>query len=275
MSKLISAGLLRLRKCRVFYIVLIAAVIINCAMVYTAYGNYRDASASLKHCLFDHVPMIGLICSVFIGLMLGSEYSDGTARNKLIAGHRRLDVYLSYVVVSVVGALAVAFVSLSVTVVLGLALFKTLGFGVGACAWLCFCELMIAAAFAAAAALVTACTKSRSVTAVMCILVSLALLLAGAYINGRLEEPETIDYYVMVNEDGIPSKVENQPNPLYVSGTERTVLELICELNPAGQSILMTNFAAPHPERLPLMSLLFILMTTAAGCIVFEKKDLV
>lgn len=275
MAKLISAGLLRLRKCRVFYIVCAAAAGVCCALLYSQYGNYEDYSASLRLCLFDHVPLIGLICSVFIGLMLGSEYSDGTVRNKLIVGHKRVSVYLSYVIVSAIGAVILTALCLIVTVILGLALYKTLGLSVGACLWLCFCELMIAAASAAGAALVVACTKSRSISAVMCIIVFLAMLFAGSYINGRLEEPENIDYYVMTSESGVPLEVQTAPNPNYVSGAERTALELICEFDPAGQSILMSNFSATHPERLPLMSLLFMITTTAAGCIVFKKKDLV
>lgn len=275
MSKLVSAALLRLRKCAVFYIVCAAAVVINCAMVYSQYGNYANQSASLRLCLFDHVPMIGLFCSVFIGLMLGSEYGDGTVRNKLIVGHKRVNVYLSYVIASAVGALVVTAVSLGVTLILGLALFKSLGISVSACIWLCFCELMMAVASASAAALVAACAKNRAAAAVLCILVSLAMTFAGAYIDGRLEERPTIDYYVMVNENGVPMQVENEPNPRYISGTARTVLELVCEFDPAGQSIMMSNFTAPHPERLPLMSLLFIVTTTAAGSAVFKRKDLV
>lgn len=275
MAKLISAGLLRLRKCAVFYITCAAAAAICCALVYSHLGDYEDYSASLRLCLFDHVPLVGLICSVFIGLMLGAEYSDGTMRNKIIVGHKRVNVYLSYVIVSAIGAVIVSALCLTVTVILGLTLYKSIGMSVGACLWMCFCEMMIAAASASAAALVAACTKSRSITAVMCIIVFLGLLFLGSYINGRLEEPEFIDYYMMTSENGMPMEVETAPNPRYVSGTERTALELICEFDPAGQSVLMSNFSATHPERLPLMSLLFIITTTAAGCVVFKKKDLV
>lgn len=275
MAKLLSAGFLRLRKCRVFYIICAAAIVISGALVYSHHGDYEDYSASLRLCLFDHVPLIGLICSVFIGLMLGSEYSDGTVRNKLIVGHKRGNVYLSYVIISAIGAVIVSALCLTVTVILGLALYKSLGISVGALIWLCLCELMIAVASASAAALVAACTKSRAITAVSCIIAFLALLFAGSYINGRLEEPEFIDYYVMTSESGMPMEVQTAPNPNYVSGVERTILELICEFDPAGQSILMSNFRAAHPERLPLMSLLFIITTTAAGCAVFGKKDIV
>lgn len=275
MSKLISAGLLRLRKCRVFYIVCAAAMVICAALVYSHHGDFEDYSASLRLCLFDHVPLIGLICSVFIGLMLGAEYSDGTMRNKLIVGHKRLNVYLSYVIVSAIGAVIVSALCLIVTVALGLALYKSLGISLGACLWLCFCELMIAAASASAAALVVACTRSRSVAAVMCIIVFLGLLFAGSYINGRLEEPEFIDYYLMTSNSGVPMEVETAPNPRYVSGRERTALELTCEFIPAGQSVLMSNFSVTEPARLPLMSTLFIICTTAAGCAIFKKKDLV
>lgn len=275
MSKLISAGFLRLRKCRVFYIVCAAAFVINLALVYTESQNYELYSASQELCLFDHVPMIGLICSVFIGLMLGSEYGDGTVRNKIMVGHKRVCVYLSYLVVSVAGALVITVVCMSVTVVFWLAMFRSIAISAAGFFWLFFCELMLTAASAAGAVLVMACTRSRATTAVMCIIVALVLLFAGAYMSGRLEEQPTVSYYVMTNEYGVPTQVEERPNPRYVSGAARTALELACEFDPAGQAILISNFSASHPERLPVMSLLFIIVTTAAGCAVFRKKDLI
>ena len=50
---------------------------------------------------FVYAMLIGLVLSVFLPLFFGSEYSDGTIRNKLAAGHPRLSVYLANLITAV------------------------------------------------------------------------------------------------------------------------------------------------------------------------------
>ena len=38
----------------------------------------------LDGCLFECLPMMGLLSAFFRSLFIGSEYSDGTIRNKII-----------------------------------------------------------------------------------------------------------------------------------------------------------------------------------------------
>ena len=42
---------------------------------------------------------MGLVAAVFISLFVGSEYSDGTIRNKLVVGHSRMRIYLANLIV--------------------------------------------------------------------------------------------------------------------------------------------------------------------------------
>ena len=50
--------------------------------------------------------------------------------------------------------------------------------------------------------------------------------------------------------------------------------ELIYDILPIGQAFQISENACAHPARLPAFSLLLTLITSAAGAILFRRKDL-
>ena len=49
--------------------------------------------------MLNYPTMIGIIIAIFTGLFLGVEYSDGAIRNKITIGHKRINIYLSNLIV--------------------------------------------------------------------------------------------------------------------------------------------------------------------------------
>ena len=98
MSRLLQAGFLRIRKNHIFIGGLIltflfpAAVIINHRIETAQYG----ASSPLDNFLFVGPISISIILAVLCSLFVGTEYSDGTIRNKLVVGHTRTGIYFSH-----------------------------------------------------------------------------------------------------------------------------------------------------------------------------------
>ena len=93
MSRLFTSTFFRMLKKIVFWILLICMFIYG---VYSASNFASEASAgfAIDGCVFDFVPFMGLVAAIFISLFVGSEYSDGTIRNKLVVGHSR--IYCGY-----------------------------------------------------------------------------------------------------------------------------------------------------------------------------------
>lgn len=100
MRKLLTANLFRLRISRIFHIELIAVCLLGVIEVIIAAIQHRThlsfgTAIHLDSVLFGHTLFIGVFMAVFCSLFMGTEYSDGTLRNKIISGHLRRDIYFA------------------------------------------------------------------------------------------------------------------------------------------------------------------------------------
>ena len=65
---------------------------------------------------------IGLVIPAFAGILVCSDYSNGTLRNKVIAGNRRSEIYLSHLIVSIIFSVVIITIYAAVTAGLSLAM---------------------------------------------------------------------------------------------------------------------------------------------------------
>lgn len=110
MNRLLASNLSRLRKNMLFWLSLVCAMV---GPIYTVINNWYYKT-HWDTPLYADGPfvMIGndyffvIALSVAISLFIGTEYSDKTIRNKLIAGHSRLSIYLANLITSIIVAVA-------------------------------------------------------------------------------------------------------------------------------------------------------------------------
>ena len=94
MTNLLSANLFRLRRSRLFWLSLLLTAAAGAWQPLQTWLEYQR-KFPLDAVFFVYAMLIGLLLSVFLSLLFGAEYSDGTIRNKLAAGHTRVSVYLA------------------------------------------------------------------------------------------------------------------------------------------------------------------------------------
>ena len=119
---------------------------------------------------------------------------------------------------------------------------------------------------------------------VVSMILALVLLVSSSYIYQRLDEPQVYDHYVSVNEAGVPTQVEQHPNPLYIGGTPRVVLEVVNDLLPSGQAMQLADAfdtdgmtdenITNTPYRWMAYSLLVAFLTSVLGIALFRKKEI-
>ena len=64
------------------------------------------------------------------------------------------------------------------------------------------------------------------------------------------------------------------PNPAYIGGTTRTVMEFVFDMLPSGQAIQINNMNFDRCLRWPLLSIIMLIVTTSAGYLPFRKSDI-
>ncbi len=276
MHKLLSANFARLGKDKAFWlialVVLVSAVVISLNCSRTA--NSMIASGyivTIDKYFYSQAPFMGIFNAAFISLFLGTEYADGTIRNKLMVGHNRRDVYLANYIVSF-GAGVVFLILGWLGSLPGLFLVGPLDMGVGGFILYAVIALGFMASFTAIFTCISALSTNRAVTVVLNLFVWLMLLLAASACYDRLCEPE-LQSGVMFTANGLEVQ-DPTPNPLYLSGAARVVVECLLDLLPTGQAMLMADAVIENPVREIIFALLIAVVVTVAGISAFHKKDL-
>ncbi len=277
MNRLLCAGFCRLRRDKFFWICAFAVLAVSLLYAFTGgVENYlimleEGREKPLEHFIFELAPFLSMFFAALISLFLGSEYTDGGIRGKLIVGHTRGGVYFSNFLVCFAADLVLTAVFL-----LGqIPCFVVIGapdFGWGMFAAYILALVCYTAAFTAIFCAVSMHVTNRALSVIVCIAVWTVLILAASGMNDRLLEPELTGGMAYINGEFVMADPE--PNPLYVSGTARAVLERLLELLPSGPAILMTNATLEHPARAAALMLVLSAAVNAVGMLAFRRKNL-
>ncbi len=233
-----------------------------------------DLLLTFDDTMFGYCSVIGAFCAAFCSLYLGTEYSDGTIRNKLMVGCSRSAIYLSNLFVSFSAALLMCGAYLAAVCALGLPMFGSPETEPTLLAAMLLCSIVLVLAFSALYTMISMLNQNKAVVAVISIVLFFLLLFASMLIMEKLSEPEFYDNYYFLNEAGEIVKGEPELNANYLQGIKRTVFEFLHDFLPTGQSMQLAGRSPLHLWRMPLYSLLIALTSTACGLLGFRKKDL-
>ncbi len=278
MRNLLSANFVRLRKNKALWVTCLICFVFSVFQVMTAALSVNVESAIedgvyAEHFFMETVPMLGLFLGAFASLFLGTEHSDGTIRNKLSVGRTRSSIYLASYVSCLMGS-----VVLLVTWFIGASTFflfsdLPLENGYPGLAQPLLLVMGVMMAFSAIYTVIGNLSSSKANTVIICFSVFMAMTLTASLLYDRLCEPEMNGGYSML-VDGEIVPVELTPNPLYISAPLRNVCQIILELIPTGQAILINNMDVIHPIRQFVFSLTVTSAAMFIGMIFFQKKDL-
>ncbi len=276
MNKLLSANFLRLFKEKVFWLSVITMFIVA---VFMMFSGCRQASLmkhlgheiTLDHYYFNLAPAIGLFYAIMIALFLGTDYSDGTIRNKLVVGHTRTHIYLANLVICFVATLFIM-VAWLIGGLVGIPFLGSWHMGINGYVLFVLIITFQNMAFTAIFTLISTLSTNKAITIVIAVLLCLVLIIAASMTYNRLNEPEFSNNIIYTSNGmqfGDPT-----PNPNYISGSIRIFFEMIIDFLPTGQEILMANIEIAHPFRQIIFSTLITFCTVIGGVFAFRRKDL-
>ena len=274
MIRLLSAGFLRLKKNSVFRgsLLLMAAWGIFMPVKMHMDTVQMGYAYVIEDGFFACAIGIGIILAVFCSLFIGTEYNDGTIRNKIVVGGKRSAVYLANAAVSSSVGLALCAAYLLPYLCIGLPLAGGFTAPARVIGLTGLTVLLLAVAFSSLFTCVAMVCQNKAATAVICILLAFGFLMTGMVLNQMLEAPKMHELYSLELNGELSSVTE--PNPKYLEGTKREIVQTLYDINPGGQAIQCAAMTAVNPLRLPFYSIAITVLATGAGCALFRKRDL-
>ncbi len=274
MIKLLSANFSRLIKDKVFWIGIAVMLAVGILLPVMGYADARRYGyvANIDGRFFTCSMFVGVIVAIFCSLYIGTEYSDGTIRNKIVIGHKRYSIYLAnFITVATVGVAMCAAYFIA-HLCLGLPLLGAFVSDAKTVVLFVLVVLLFTCAFSSIFVCVSMLCSNKAVSAIVCVLFAVAIVLIGLMLNGMLEAPRTVSSYVM-GEDGVPVIAEI-PNPKYLDGAMRAFVQTVYDILPGGQVMQCLLLKAANLELLPVYSLIIAGLTTGAGVFFFQRKEL-
>ena len=261
MRNLIFANFTRLKKSKLFR----AGIIVS--SLYTVFlliMNYLEMTASveittvsLNWFFFSVISVAAILCPIYSGFFIGTEYSDGTIRNKLIAGHKRSNIYFANGITIFCAEGLLFLVNAALIIVLGIPLF---GLNIEYPSYFIIyllAGILILAAFASLFTMVSTLISNKTSSVATCLIIYVILFIITNYLRIAV-----FSYYGDVTLDIISNKIT------------RIILEFLYDFLPTGQSLQISSGIILRPFNVILYSSLNIILTTVWGLFVFKKKDI-
>lgn len=282
MNRLLSANFMRLKKYKPFWGCVIFMAVQAVSFPVIQYNKIKEMNEAggqvfetvLDNQLFVFVMFIGLVASVFCGLFLGTEHSDGTIRNKVVVGHNRSSIYFANLTVSVAGSLAICAAFIIPYLAVGYPLLGGFHTEIKQILLLGLAGLMVAVVFASLFTLIAMVSHNKAAIAVACILLAFVSMFGGQYIESRLNAPEMWESYSYTTDSGQVIERPAEKNPMYLEGAEREVYEFLHDFLPGDQQQQIGTMKAEKPITLMGYSAGLAVVATGVGICLFKRKNL-
>ena len=245
MFDLLKLNLNRLKKSSVFWIIFIIIVIFPFLLFFSQYNDRN--TIFMEEDLFIIMYFIGIAISIFTSLFVGTDFSDGTIRNKIIIGKRRVIIYFSNLITSVFVGLIYFLLYFFIFTIVGNFLFSSLNIPSEVLLYLFFDCIFIIAVLSSIFTFISMLIPNKTYSAVASILLIFWLIVFGAIIQQKL---------------------------ISATGFEKEIYQFLYDILPTGQGLQIASLKAINYKIFPIYSFLLMLMINFLGILKFNKKEL-
>lgn len=273
MIKLLRAGFTRLRKNKLFWLLTVFSIGLALFMIYTQYSDMKkyEEVIEVEQLMLNYSMMVGIVIAIFTSLFLGVEYSDGTIRNKICIGHKRVNIYLSNLIIVTLTSLFSYILFIGIVASIGIPFFGTITFPILKLLMLFGCIFATVIAYSSIFTFIAMIISNKTINAIVSIMLAFGLMMNAMICFSKLEAPKTIQEATIVDGE---TKIEEVPNPKYPSEKQKKLYRTMLDINPAGQMLQIAGRIVPNFSMLPLYSLGIIVVSTGTGLVLFKKKEL-
>ena len=288
MYKLLKANSFRLKKDVVFWLFICASIGIAIFEIWQASNNmqrsFMDYKVTVDEVISEFVEPIGLAIGLFVSLFIGNEFSSGIIRNKIISGHKREKIYLSYLINIIISVIIAWIIYSCVILVVGRNIFEKSNKSLSEIIItminiilniVCFCSMFL---------LITMVFSDPTINVILCVML---FFMSFLFISNLSLTVNATPYKLVSNsftKNGEITDVVIEPNNLYIENkTERNIVKSLYFLLPPGQAGEI-NYSSYYPKEikqrreylntLPLYSIFSTCFMSFWGICIFKNKDL-
>ena len=274
MRRLIRADIHALFKDKTYLVVCGFSFILGIFLPLMGYINKLRFSEikTFEDGFFIYVSVFSFLVPGFIAFFVGKSFDWGTIKNKICVGHKRLGIYLSFLITCVIGTMVLILSYYVPYTILGLFLLEAMDIPLKGFILISISAIFVLISITSISLSLTVNLSSRVLSIAISIVVVVALLMIGSIAVQMLMEPEMItNSMIMIDGEFVFS--DPYPNPRYVKESERWIWEGIRDAVLGGQIHQITALEC-NWVRVTLYSLLTSIVFSFVGYIIFNRKDL-
>ncbi len=285
MIKLLKAEFYRLKKDKVFLLLLFITCVLALFTLYKYFNGLRE-SIALDRIITEYLYMyFGIFIAFFVSMFVGKEYTEGFIRNKIVVGHKRSNIYLANLIICVIVGLIVNILYTSIVFLLGTELFGTLQ--TLNLAQIIMYSSLIIAIYCTIYNLITMLCKDASVSLIACVIIFIIMFVVMMFISTKLMEKP----FTKTTKYNIYGEIEfssEEINPNYPGETTIKIYKVINYLLPTGQASILQNACTEMIEpdeyeinqikqylnEMPFYAIGEIVLLNILGIFLFKKQEL-
>ena len=262
MRNLIFANITRLKKSKLFWTGVILSALYTVFLLIMNYlemtGSAEITEVSLNWFFFSAISVSTIFCPIYSGFFVGTEYNDGTIRNKLIAGHERSNIYLANGLTIFNVEILLFLVSAAIIIILGIPMFGlTIEYPLRFILYL-LAGMFMLAEFASLFTMVSTIISNKTSSVSACLIIYAVLYIITNYLRIAV-----FSYY---GAEVVSSGIYNE--------VTKFIFEFLYDFLPTGQSLQISSGFILHPYSFFFYSILNIMLTTVGAVKIYAQNCL-
>ena len=280
MIRLLHANFYRLKKNKVFIGIIIITIIASFVMVFNTYqGNIANEKYNMTKTPIDrtyiiYINIISFLIAIFVSIFVGTDYSDGTIRNKIIVGHSRKNIYLSNLIISIVVGLVLEIIHLTIVTIIGMPLIGKIQMNILDFLYIILNMILLIIVFSSIFNFISMLCSNVTLSTVgslLLILIMYVFCMSISVVANSTKELKIQDF----DENGnlITQYIEDKNYP---GDFNKNLCKTVINILPTGQAMELSdvNIDMKEIKIYPLYSLGGIIIINVLGIYMFNKKEL-
>ena len=280
MIRLLHANFYRLKKNKVFIGIIIITIIASFVILFNTYqGNiinekYNMIKTTIDRTYIIYINIISFLIAIFVSIFVGTDYSDGTIRNKIIVGHSRKNIYLSNLIVSIVVGLILETIHLTIITIIGIPLIGKIQMNILDFLYIILNMILLIIVFSSIFNFISMLCSNVTLSTVgslLLILIMYVFCMSISVVANSTKELKIQDF----DENGnlITQYIEDKNYP---GDFNKNLCKTVINILPTGQAMELSevNIDINEIKIYPLYSLGVILIINILGIYMFNKKEL-